>query len=478
MRRKSAACLPPHAAMKDTAMHSTEKSATNLATTLEDHLNAEMERSKIPGLGVAIVRDGQVLHIGGYGLADVEHNVPASSDSIFHSGSTGKMFTAAAVLLLVQQGRLKLDDPVRRYLIETPESWAAMTIRQLLTMMSGLGNFSDAFAPAPIENDVVPLNLWQDHSDAQLLALASLSPLAFAPGESYRYSNTSYIVASLIVARVGGKPYYALLRELLFGPAGMASARDASWTDIVPNRAQGYSRDNGELRNRCWTAPTLLRTGDGGLFFSPRDIAHWFIELDRPQVFRPDIVAEMFEPAQMNDGRPAINGYALGWQNSEIRGQRKIRHGGTWYGFRAELARFPAQKLSVAVLANIDDAQVARIAQQIAGIVDPSVASYEPIADGVPDRTKADDCLIRAIAARTAPRDAFTAEAWQLWSDRWLEQVLVESESDLGPAPLELIDDDGTGRRRYRLPTGRYHMHWSVDRQADGRVSAMRFHME
>jgi CubicO group peptidase (beta-lactamase class C family) len=466
------------AAMKDTAMESMEASTTDLATTLESHLNQEMERNGIPGLGVAIVRDGEILHLGGYGLADVEHNVPATPDSIFHSGSTGKMFTAAAVLLLVQQGHLGLDEPVRRYLTEGPESWAAMTIRQLLTMMSGLGNFGDAFAPAPIENNVVPLNLWQDHSDAQLLALASLSPLAFAPGESYRYSNTSYILASLIVARVSGKPYYTLLREQLFGPAGMASARDASWSDIVPNRAQGYSRDGDALRNRCWTAPTLLRTGDGGLFFSPRDIARWFIELDRPQVFRSDIVAQMFEPALMRDGRPAINGYALGWENSEVRGHRKIRHGGTWYGFRAELARFPTQKLSVAVLANIDDAQVARIAQEIAGMVDPTVAPYEPIADSAPERTKADDNLIRAIAARNAPRDAFTEEAWQLWSNHWFEQVIVESESDLGPAPLELIDGGGNGRRRYRLPTGRYHMHWTVDRQADGHVSAMRFHME
>ncbi|WP_395449001.1 serine hydrolase domain-containing protein [Aminobacter sp. UC22_36] len=450
----------------------------DLAATLERYLESEMDRNSIPGLGVAIVRDGQVLHLGGYGLADIEHNIPATSDTIFHSGSTGKMFTAAAVLLLVQQGRLNLDDPVRRYLTEGPDAWATITIRHLLTMTSGLGNFGDAFAPAPIENNVVPLNLWQDHSDDQLLVLASLSPLTFAPGESYLYSNISYILASLIVARVSGKPYYTLLREQLFAPAGMTSARDASWFDIVPNRSQGYSRHDGELRNRHWTAPTLLRTGDGGLFFSPRDIAHWFIELDRPQVFRPNIVAQMFEPALMRDGRPAINGYALGWQNSEVRGHRKIRHGGTWDGFRAELARFPAQKLSVAVLANIDDAQVARIAHRIAGIVDASVAPYEPIADSAPERTRTDDALIRTIAARNAPHDAFTDEAWQLWSNRWLEQVIVESESDLGPAPLELIDDGGNGRRRYRLPTGRYHMHWTVDRQADGRVSAMRFHME
>lgn len=444
---------------------------------LEHYLEAEIAAHGIPGLGVAIVRDGEILHLGGYGLANVEHDVRATPDTIFHSGSTGKMFTAAAVLLLVQDGLVQLDHPVVRYLTEVPKSWSGMTIRHLLSMTSGLGNFGDVFAPSPIENNVVPVNLWQDHSDAQLLALASLSPLAFAPGESYLYSNISYIVASLVVQRVAGKPYYALLRERLFAPAGMASAREASCRDIVPNRASGYSLDAGQLRNSHWTAPTMLRTGDGGLYFSPRDIAHWFVELDRAQVFRPDMIELMFEPTLMSDGRLAINGYGLGWQNSEVRGHRKIRHGGTWDGFRAELARFPAQRLSVAVLANIDSAQVARIAHKVAGFVDATVAPYEPVTDLNPALTRLDNSLIRAIAERTAPADAFSEECWRQWSDKWFDQVIAESESDLGAAPMELVEDAGT-RRRYRLATGRYHMHWTIDRQGDGRIAAMRFHME
>lgn len=448
-----------------------------IAARVEHCLQAELEASAIPGLGVAIVRDGEILHLGGYGLANIEHGVPATPDTIFHSGSTGKMFTAAAVLLLVQDGLLRLDDAVGRYLTEVPREWAGMTIRYLLSMTSGLGNFGDTFAPTPIQDGVVPVNLWQDHSDAQLLALASLSPLAFAPGESYLYSNISYVVASLVVARVAGKPYYALLRERLFAPAGMSTARDASCRDIVPNRAGGYSLVGGELRNSHWTAPTMLRTGDGGLCFSPRDIAHWFVELDRGRVFRPDTIAEMFEPALTSDGFPAINGYGLGWQNSEVRGQRKIRHGGTWDGFRAELARFPAQGLSVAVLANIDSAQVARIAHAVAGLVDATIAPYEPVTDTRPGLASRDAELIQAIAAGSAPCEPFSEACWQQWSGRRFEQVLGESESDLAAAPMELVEDAGA-RRRYRLATGRYHMHWTIVRQDDGRIAGMRFHME
>lgn len=454
---------------------------SSFAPALTRLLATEIDRHGIPGLGVAIVRDGVILHAGGHGLADVEHQVRASADTVFHSGSTGKMFTAVAVLFLAADGKLGLDDPIKHVLAEGPSSWDGITIRHLLTMTSGLGNFDDVFAPKTVSSDAVWLNLWQDHSDEELFALAGRSPLAFAPGESYLYSNIGYILAALIVRRVSGKPYYDLLRERLFVPAGMASAREAGWFDIVPNRADGYSRATGQLRHRHWTAPSLQRTGDGGLYFSANDIARWFIELDDPKILSPGMIDLMFEPARLRDGRPAVNSYGLGWQNSEIRGHRKIRHGGTWDGFRAELARFPAQKLSVAVLANLEEAQVARIAHEVAGLVDPAIAPYAPIADNDAALTRRDHELVREIAGRRAPRAAFTDEAWRLWSDHWFDQALSEAESDLAAAPLELLDHRGNGaeyRRRYRLATGRYHMHWTLAREADGKVGFMRFHLE
>ncbi|WP_395450723.1 serine hydrolase domain-containing protein [Aminobacter sp. UC22_36] len=452
----------------------------NFTEKLDRYLQAEVDNSQVPGLGVAIVHDGEIVHLRGYGLANVENLTPVTPDTVFHSGSTGKMFTSACVMFLLQDGRIKLDDPLSRYISEGPESWAGITIRNLLSMMAGFGNFDIVFAPTDSGEGAIPLNLWQDHSDDQLIDLARRSPFMYQPGEGYQYSNTGYILAGLVVARISGKPYYELLRERLFEPVGMATAREASWYDIVPNRAAGHCIREGRLENRYWAAPTLQRTGDGGLYYSPRDIAHWLLELDNPTVLRPETIALMSEPVLMQNGQPSFNSYALGWQNSELRGHRKIRHGGTWDGFRAEIARFPARKLSVCVLANMDEAQVARIGQKIAGIVDPALAPYEPIAEVDADLTQRDNELLQAIVDRRAPRGSFTDEAWRQWNNGWFEQV-ASSGVTIAGAPLELTHHEGDGGaylRRYRLEMGGYFLHWTIRRDAGGRVSEMRFHME
>jgi CubicO group peptidase (beta-lactamase class C family) len=450
----------------------------NFTEGLDRYLQSEVENSQVPGLGVAVVRDGEIVHLAGYGLANVENLTPVTPDTVFHSGSTGKMFTSACVMFLLQDGRIKLDDPLNRYIPEGPESWAGITIRNLLSMMAGFGNFDIVFSPTDAVGGAVPLNLWQDHSDEQLIDLARRSPFMYQPGQGYQYSNTGYILAGLVVARISGKPYYELLRERLFEPVGMKTAREASWYDIVPNRAAGHCIRDGRLENRYWAAPTLQRTGDGGLYYSPRDIAHWLLELDSPTVLRPDSIALMSEPVLMQNGQPSFNSYALGWQNSAIRGHRKIRHGGTWDGFRAEIARFPSRKLSVCVLANMDEAQVARIGQKIAGIVDPALAPYEPIADDNEALTKRDHELLQAIVDRRAPRESFAEEAWRLWSNGWFEQIAASGVAMTG-VPLELTHQEGDGdARRYRLEMGGYHLHWTIRRDAGGRVSEMRFHME
>lgn len=451
----------------------------NFTEELDRYLQSEVDNSQVPGLGVAIVHDGEIVHLAGYGLANVENKVSVTPDTVFHSGSTGKMFTSASVMFLLQDGRIKLDDPLSLYIPEGPESWAGITIRNLLSMMAGFGNFDIVFAAMDgVQGGAVPLNLWQDHSDEQLIDLARRSPFEYQPGQGYQYSNTGYILAGLVVARVSGKPYYELLRERLFEPIGMATAREASWFDIVLNRAAGHCIRDGRLENRYWAAPTLQRTGDGGLYFSPRDITHWLLELDNPTVLRPETIALMSEPVLMTNGQPSFNNYALGWQNSAIRGHHKIRHGGTWDGFRAEIARFPARKLSVCVLANMDEAQVARIGQKIAGIVDPALAPYEPIADGNEALTKRDHELLQAIVDRCAPRGSFAEEAWRLWSNGWFEQIAASGVT-VARVPLELTHDEGDGgARRYRLEMGGYHLHWTISRDTEDRVSEMRFHME
>jgi len=448
---------------------------------LDAYLTTALQQLKIPGIGVTIVRDAEVIYVGGYGEANIEHHAPVTADTIFHSASLGKMFTAWCVLSLLQDGRIALDDKLKKYLPEGPEAWSGVTIRHALSMTGGFGNFSDAFSPTCIHGEVIPQNLWQDYSDDQLLALSSLSPLLFEPGTSFHYSNIGYSLVSFVVARLYGKPYYELLKERLFRPIGMKSAREATWFDIVPNRAAGYCSSGGGLMNSHWTAPALLRGGEGGLYFSPRDLGCWLAELDRPERLRQDLVDLMFEPTPMQNGRPTYNGYALGWQNSEIRGHRKIRHGGTWAGFRGEITRFPTRRLSVAVLANMEEAQVGRIASDIAGIVDPELAPHKTIPESDAGLAGADRQLLSEIMANRPPESSFTDDAWRLWSDGWFAQVAGDKDPDLAATPPVLVDDhiSGTGRQRsYRIPIGRYDLHWHVKRAADGRVDKMRFHSE
>nr|WP_246711918.1 serine hydrolase domain-containing protein [Phyllobacterium myrsinacearum] len=447
---------------------------------MNDYLVSEIDRQQIPGLGVAVVQQGQIVHLAGYGLSNIEHNVAVTPDTIFQSGSTAKMFTATGILLLSQDGRIDLDHPLTRYIPEGPAIWSGITIRQMLSMTSGLGNFEEVFAPAPIHDGVVPINVWQDHSNDQLIALAALSPLLFQPGESYQYSNIGYVLAGIIIERLTGQPYYELLKERVFKPIGMATAREATWFDIVPNRAAGHSIETGHLTSRHWTAPTLLRTADGGLYFSPRDIAHWLIELESARVLAPELLSVMFEPSRLKNGQPAFNNYSLGWENAEIRGHHKIRHGGTWDGFRAEITRFPAQGVSVAVLANLQEARVAHIAQAIAGFVDPALAPYAPVEDTNQAATINDRILLRAILTGHPAREAFTAEAWDSWSGNgWFEQLIASGGVNCTNSSLQLIEngrEHGESVRHYSLPTEyAYHMHWLVRRSADGKVSEMRF---
>ncbi|UGX89166.1 serine hydrolase domain-containing protein [Phyllobacterium meliloti] len=452
----------------------------SFVTALNDYLVSEIDRQQIPGLGVAVVHRGQIVHLSGYGLANIEHRVPVTPDTIFQSGSAAKMFTATAILLLSQDGRIELDHPLTRYIPEGPATWADITIRQMLSMMSGLGNFREVFAPTPIDDGVVPINIWQDYSSDQLIALAALSPLVFQPGESYQYSNIGYVLAGIIIERITGQPYYELLKDRVFRPIGMATAREASWFNIVPNRAAGHSIETGELTSRHWTAPTLLRTADGGLYFSPRDIAHWLIELESPRVLSPELLSIMFEASLLKNGHTAFNNYALGWENAEIRGHHKIRHGGTWDGFRAEIARFPAQGVSVAVLANLQEARVAHIAQTIAGYIDPTLAPYAPIEDTNQASTINDRILLRAILTGRPAPEAFTAEAWDSWSGNgWFDQLIASGGVSCANSSLQLIEhgcDPRENVRHYSLPTEyAYHMHWFVRRDDDGRVSEMRF---
>lgn len=209
---------------------------TDPTAAVDEFVKAEMERKKIPGVSVAVIKDGKPVVVKGYGLANIEHNVPVKPETIFQSGSVGKQFTAFAIMLLVEEGKIGLDDKIGKYLGEVPESWANVTVRHLLTHTGGFTDYSRGF------------DFRKDFTEDDLLKIIKETPLAFAPGEKWQYSNFGYVTLGIIIRKVTGKFYGDFLTERVFKPLGMTTARVISERDIVPNRAAGYVLRNREVK--------------------------------------------------------------------------------------------------------------------------------------------------------------------------------------------------------------------------------------
>jgi CubicO group peptidase (beta-lactamase class C family) len=308
------------------------------ADRVDDFVVETMNRQRVPGLSLAVVRDGKVLKAQGYGIANVEHQVPAKRETIYQSGSVGKQFTATAVMLLVEDGKLALDAPIRTYLPGTPKSWSKVTVRHLLTHTSGASGFYHE------------VNLRGDYTEDQQLQLAFDTALDFAPGEKWQYSNTGYLVLGVVVSKVSGEFYGDFLRKRVFEPLDMKTARIISEADIIPNRAAGYRFLDGELKNQEWVSPTVNTTGDGALYLSVDDLIKWDAALSTEKIFKKQSLDTMWTPAKLNDGK-ATN-YGFGWFIETVNGHKVIHHGGAWQGFTTYIRRYVDDRLTVIVLTN------------------------------------------------------------------------------------------------------------------------------
>jgi CubicO group peptidase (beta-lactamase class C family) len=338
-------------------------SAPSFADPVDDIVTAEMKRQHIPGLSVAVVKDGAIVKRAGYGLANVELGVVVTPETMFQSASVGKQFTAALVLLLAADGKLAIDAPVSNHLPDAPESWTKITPRELLSHTSGLA----AEDPA--------IDLRKDYSEEELLQSAFTVPVIAAPGEKWSYSNLGYQVLGILCSRVGGRFYGDQLRERIFIPLGM-STRVISERVIVPNRAAGYDRENGELFNQAWVSPTLNTTADGSLYLTANDLALWSLALESNTPLSEAMRNESWTPVKLNDG--SATDYGLGWHIGKTRGHRFVDHTGSWQGFNSYFVRYVNDRLAVIVLANRSRSRAYLIAKGIAAHYIPQLKSPDP----------------------------------------------------------------------------------------------------
>lgn len=312
----------------------------------------EMVLQKLPGASIAIVEDGRIVRAEGFGFANLEHAVPATEHTVYQSGSVGKQFTAALVMLLVQDGRIALDDPIGRHLPGTPASWERITIRQLLTHTSGLADPYEA------------LDLTRNYTEEELLAIDARVPVLFEPGARFSYSNMGYHVLGFLCSRVGGKFYADQLVERVFRPAGMTTARLIDEHDLVPRRAAGYEYEGDTPRNQRWVSPTLNTTADGSVYLTVLDMAAWDLALTRGAPIASELQAAMRASAALSDGKRSD--YGFGWALAPFEGRAAISHGGAWQGFTTYYLRLPDEQLSVIVFTNRSGAKPETIARRIA----------------------------------------------------------------------------------------------------------------
>jgi CubicO group peptidase (beta-lactamase class C family) len=327
---------------------------------VEAYVRGEMTRQHIPGLALLVARDGNIVSAQGFGVSNLEHRVPVKPETIFQSGSVGKQFTATAVLMLVEEGKIRLDDSITKYLPDAPDSWKPVTVRHLLSHTGGFTDYPDHF------------DFRKDYSEADLFKIVFGIPLAFAPGSSWSYSNLGYLTLGILIYRVTGKFYGDVLEERIFRPLGMETTRIMSEADIVPNRAAGYRLVRGELKNQEWVSPTLNTTADGSLYFSILDLAKWDAALYTERLLQRSSLEQMWTPVRLNDGRPNSGHYGFGWEITESRGHRLIDHEGAWQGFKTQISRYIDDKLTVVVLCNLAEADPGHIAEGVAALYLPA----------------------------------------------------------------------------------------------------------
>jgi D-alanyl-D-alanine carboxypeptidase len=327
------------------------------ADAIDAAIRSAMSAQKIPGLALAIVSHGGPARIRCYGLANLEWNVPVGEDTIFQSGSVGKQFTASLVMLLVREGKLGLDDPIDKYLRPGSPHWKGLKVRHLLTHTAGISN-----------NLYNQIDLRKDYSEDELTRKIGETPLDFAPGSKWMYSNPGYVLLGILIHKATGRFYGDLLKERIFTPAGMTTARIINEPDIVPRRAAGYQLVDKEIKNQDYVSPTLNTTADGSLYITIRDMVRWDAALRGEKLLTRAELRTMCTPTKLTSGFAVP--YGFGWTVIEVNGHpHLVEHDGAWQGFMTHIARYVDDRLTVIVLMNSANAEPAGIAHKVAGIV-------------------------------------------------------------------------------------------------------------
>jgi D-alanyl-D-alanine carboxypeptidase len=398
-----------------------------------------------PGGAVIVLKNDQVLYRKAYGMANLELGVPLQPDMVFRLGSLTKQFTATAIMLLLQDGKLALEDPIEKYLPGYPTQGHVITIEHLLTHTSGIQSYTDI--PGWMANRIL-----NDMTVQELVDGFKKEPMQFAPGERYAYNNSAFVLLGAIIEKVSGKSYEAFLKERIFDPLQMTSTYYGSNAPIIPKRVEGYTGDGGATRNARYLSMTQPYSA-GSLVSSVDDLARWDASLYTGQLLTPASLQRMWTPYTLRDGKSTDYGY--GWAISKLRGHRSIEHGGGIPGFSTYALRLPDDRVYVAVLCNSDNPKAApgylakRLAAMAIGDPFPS-----PVAVKVDPKVLAGH--VGAYEIDKSTRRTVTVENGKLYTQRSGQQRLEA----LPSSETEFFYENSLTRMRF-------------ERDASGRTTTM-----
>lgn len=327
-----------------------------------DSVFAPVDRTSSPGCALAVYRDGAIVYARGYGMANLEHGIAISPRTVFDIGSTSKQFTAAAIALLAQDGKLSIDDDVRRFVPELPAYERPITLRMLLNHTSGIRDYLTLFALRGVDFDGIT-------GDAEALdAIVRQRQVNFPPGSEFLYSNSGYFLLSQVVKRVTGQTLAQFLAARVFEALGMHDTHmHDDHTRIVRARATGYDPRASHAGAFAIAMSGFEQTGDGAVYTTVEDLLRWDRNFYQPAVGGPRLLDDLHTAGRLGNG--TVLEYALGLFVREYRGVRNVRHGGSWAGYRAELSRFPTERTSVACLCNLGSLNPSQLADRVADVV-------------------------------------------------------------------------------------------------------------
>ena len=327
-----------------------------------DHIFAPWNQPHAPGCAVGVFRHGQTVYARGFGVADLENNAAITPDTPFDIGSISKQFTATAIVLLAQRGKLSLDDDVRKFIPEFPSYGRTITLRHLIHHTSGIRDYDTLVSLHGTQDETVV------HNQDALEVLRRQKHLNFNPGEQHSYSNSGYLLMALIVERITGQPLRQFLAENIFVPLDMSTAQvHDDHFKIIANRAIGYAKD-GQGRLHIDMSEWVV-TGDGAISASIRDFAKWDQNFYECKVGGPQWGKQMLVRGRLNDGTTLD--YAFGLKVDHFRGLDRVWHSGRWKGYRSTFVRFPKQELGIAILSNLGSFDPEAMAAKVAEVLLP-----------------------------------------------------------------------------------------------------------